>query len=187
MSAFPNKQVSIFISVPEAESLVEKFRLQFDPYRRRGVPAHITLIGPFTEPVDADFRQDLREFLQHVQPFDFRLTSVQKFKQQGVTEVVYLAPESANQFTNLRTDICSRYRLAVDNVYPYVPHVTVGVHERVESFGATAKELEELALQLSMSNTLPVYSQAHEAVLMQETTEPNSFCVLGRYTIGANS
>src|SRR5579864_841585 len=86
-------QSAILIPVPEADSVVGRWRHEHDPVAAAGVPAHITLVVPWLPP-DEISEADLAELddeLEGVKAFDFDLTDVGWFGRR----VLWVAPEPA--------------------------------------------------------------------------------------------
>ncbi|MGI8900594.1 MAG: 2'-5' RNA ligase family protein, partial [Nocardioides sp.] len=89
-----------------------------------GVPAHITLLGPFVslESLTDGVLDELAVLFADVTPFTFTLTGVHRFPGGGV----YLAPEPAQPFRRLTLALFDRfpehppYGGAFDDVVPHL-------------------------------------------------------------------
>jgi hypothetical protein len=74
-------QSAVLIPVPQADSVVGRYRFEHDPVAAAGVPAHVTLVVPWLPP-DEITDEDLAELeseLADVHAFDFALTRVDWF------------------------------------------------------------------------------------------------------------
>lgn len=118
---------ALIIEVPEAESLVGRWRLAHDPSAALGIPAHVTVLYPFVPParIGPDTYAALREICTAFAPFAAELRFVASF----AGGVVYLAPEPADRFRALTTAAWERfpghppYEGRFEDV---VPHLTIG-------------------------------------------------------------
>lgn len=92
----------IVIPVPEAEPLVGLLRRSHTRDGAEGMPAHITLIYPFTDDsVLTDGRiQVARTVFGRFSQFPFRLGSVGWFRNEAESHL-YLAPEPPDPFVEL--------------------------------------------------------------------------------------
>lgn len=122
-------RATLVVPVPEAESLVGRWRLEYDPPAPVGIPAHITLLFPFRPArwLGRDAVDDLKTFFQALPSARFALTRVGRFG----AGVLYLAPEPADPFVELTKQLSTRFDLL-----PYgradggrTPHLTVARHE----------------------------------------------------------
>ncbi|HEY2889095.1 MAG TPA: 2'-5' RNA ligase family protein, partial [Dongiaceae bacterium] len=107
MSAQPERKSAIVILVPEAEMLVGRHRLQFDPSAAKGMPAHVTLLYPFADParITPDCRAILRACLAEFSAFAFQLS----IARQSPTHLLYLAPAPAEIFRKITFAIWARF------------------------------------------------------------------------------
>ena len=168
---------ALLIAVPEADSVVARWRDRLDRAATWGVSAHVTLLFPFAPPdvVDDRMRTELRALFNAIPAFDFVLESVKWFRE----DVVYLAPAPAGPFRALTHAIVDAfpdfppYGGAYDDV---IPHLTVGD-------GAPRADLEAAARDVRRH--LPVACAAREVVLMAGTEEPNSWSVKERFSLAA--
>jgi len=120
------RQSAIIILVPDAEAVVERYRLKYDPVALAGVPSHITLIVPWLPPdeIDETNLADLADVLSSTTAFDFRLTRVSWFGRG----VLWLAPDPTEPFIKLTATLADRFgTLPYDDEFDeVVPHLTVG-------------------------------------------------------------
>jgi hypothetical protein len=65
---------SILLPVPEAERLVDPLRRAGDPWRERGVPAHMTIAGPWPLEVELP-REELAEAARELRGTRFALAT----------------------------------------------------------------------------------------------------------------
>jgi len=146
----------IVIPVPEAESIVGELRSRHDPQARYGVPAHITLLYPFTHPTKvADALAALHESFNRVPAFDFSLVEVRRFP-----ATAYLHPEPSAVFARL-TDMLVRQW---PDFQPYggafsvvTPHLTIADRVAPDALDA---------VDAAVSAQLPIACRATEAWLL---------------------
>jgi 2'-5' RNA ligase superfamily len=124
-------QSALLIPVPSAEAVVGAARLEHDPVAALGVPAHVTLIVPWVEPVqlesDRTILPGLVDALTDVKCFDFALTGTGWFDKFG-QKVLWLAPEPAAPFRELTALLAERFGTPpwAGKFPEVVPHLTIG-------------------------------------------------------------
>lgn len=153
---------ALLVPVPEAESYVSHHRFRYDSVALRGVPAHITVVFPFIPPpamtdeaVDA-----VRHVLTRFSAFRFRLTKLERFPEGAV----YLAPEPAEPFVRLTTELVDRFPAypAYGGAYAdVIPHLTVAQLPEVPT-------LDEFS---DIRRSLPIQCEAREILLMVENED----------------
>jgi SAM-dependent methyltransferase len=157
LAAVPAPDVSaLVVEVPEAEPVVGEHRRRWDP-AGVAVPAHVTILYPFLDPVAIDdvVRAALSEIAAGVAPFELSLQRVGRFE-----DVVWLAPEPAEVFAALTAAIVARW----PSHQPYggafetiVPHLTVAdgappaVLDRIERELAPALPITRRVTQLTLT------------------------------------
>jgi 2'-5' RNA ligase len=111
-------ETALVVEVPEAQELYDRWVGAWDA--PPGVPAHVTILIPFSPAPELD---DLRKLFGRFPPFAFSLSEVRRFP-----DVVYLAPEPAEFFVELTEAVVDRY----PDYPPYgglyeeiVPHLTI--------------------------------------------------------------
>ncbi len=150
--------------MPEAESLVGRWREDWDPSAAVGVPAHITVLYPWLPPddIDDEVHTRLAELFAGHEPFDYRLTEVRRFE----SDVVYLAPEPDAPFRALTDAVVERwpdrppYEGAHDEVIPHLTVVQTDDPTRVEALAA------EVAVGTEMG--LPIAARGDSVALLVE-------------------
>jgi hypothetical protein len=166
VSAQPERKSAIVILVPEAEMLVGRHRLQFDPSAAKGMPAHVTLLYPFADParITPDCRAILRACLAEFSAFAFQLSIARQFP----THLLYLAPAPAEIFRKITLAIWARF----PDFPPYggrhpniVPHLSVAQLESESALRPVTAEFEA-----ECRRVLPIRARATEAVLMDDTS-----------------
>ena len=155
-------ETHLILPVPAADALVGPYRARLDPSASVGVPAHITLLGPFVER-DALRRDDLTalaELFAATPSMRFALVRVARFEHS-----LYLEPEPAEPFVALIEALWRRW----PDHPPYggahreiVPHLTVAV-------GESAFE----AVRAALEPRLPLSAEAREAWLIVRTQAGN--------------
>ena len=156
------RESGLLLPVPVAEPTVRELRQRYDPSALHGVPAHITLLGPFVSPdeLDATVLAELRDFFGAVEPFAFALRRTGRFP-----DTLYLAPEPAEPFIRLTEALVEcwpnhpSYGGAFDEI---VPHLTV-------AHGADDAVLDAIAQ--AVKTNLPVEAHADEVLLLAGEAE----------------
>ncbi|MCW2543550.1 MAG: hypothetical protein JWM40_1102 [Frankiales bacterium] len=139
--------------VPEAEPLLDHVRSQTGALAP-GMPAHVTLLYPFTSEPDAGVLAELAFFFSGIDGFPLTFGSIAEFP-----EVVYLAPDQVTECQELTAALARRW----PDFPPYgglfeevVPHLTV-----VNSPDGDLRSRARAAVETE----LPVASRASEASL----------------------
>jgi hypothetical protein len=153
-------ETAIIVPVPEAEPVVGRWRRCYTPSGASGMPAHITLLVPFTDSdvLDADRTREVGVILGRFEPIELSLVATAYF--DGPPTVLYLEPEPAGPFRAM-TEALVR---AFPEHPPYggaqgqiIPHLTV----------ATRLERERLAaIEAEVAGMLPITARPNEAWLM---------------------
>jgi 2'-5' RNA ligase len=156
MSTTPRGESAIIVpvAVPVAMS---RLRDRLDPSAADGVPPHVTLLYPFMPPelLDDAVRARLQSLVAAEPEFPFTLERMERWP-----EVVWLAPEPAEQFRRLAESLHQEfpdyppYGGAHDEV---VPHLTIAQDPRPDWLDAAARALPAM---------LPVRDVAREAWLI---------------------
>jgi 2'-5' RNA ligase superfamily len=149
---------AIVVVVPAAEALVGRHRLRHDPAAAAGVAAHVTILYPFRQPVDAATADVVAAIATSVASFDVTFGRVERF----VDQVVYLAPDPDEPFRELTR----RCAAAFPDCLPYagqipdpIPHLTV-------ADGMTAAVADELTAVLAAG--LPIRTGIERLSLLVE-------------------
>ena len=119
-------ETAVIAAIPEADPLVDRHRQHLDAAAGWGVPAHVTVLGPFVPPtaLTPDVIATLAAATASVRAFDCRFTTTGWFGQ----DVVWLDPEPGEPFRQLTAAIWKAfpqyppYSGAYDDV---VPHLTI--------------------------------------------------------------
>ena len=168
------RQSVILIPVPEAEEAVSTLRNIYDPGAPKGIPAHITLLFPFINPLEITLEQieKLRNIL-NIEKFSFALSKIKTFP-----GVVYLEPTEREKFISLTKKIYSAfpdYPPSEGKFLPdIIPHLTIG-HELGERFDKCLLEAK------SIESRLPIEAIAKEAFLM--ISENGEWTVREKFTL----
>ena len=150
-------QSAVLIPVPNADSVVGRWRHEYDPVARAGVPAHITLIVPWLPP-DEITRADLDELdeeFSDVKAFEFDLTHVDWFGRR----VLWVAPEPAATFRDLTHRLAARFSTPPwdDEFDEVVPHLTVA---------HASDGVELVPVAADVAGRLPLHCRAEEVWVM---------------------
>jgi 2'-5' RNA ligase len=150
-------QSAVLVPVPEADTVVGRWRQLHDPVASAGVPAHITLVVPWLPPdeiTQADL-DELDEELSDVKAFDFELAHVDWFGRR----VLWVAPEPADPFRELTSRISQRFGTPPweDEFDEVVPHLTVA---------HASDGVELVPVAADVSGRLPVKCRAMEILVM---------------------
>ena len=159
----PAFESALAVLVPEAEALVQPFRLRHDPSAAVGMPAHITVNYPFLQvtPDDSVVIDALRELFQAQRRFRISLASLERFP-----AVLYLAPEPAQPLSALIDAVAQRFPEAP----PYggafeqvIPHLTVA---HVEA----PAQLDQIATEFAAAarGQLPIIAPVDKVWLMDD-------------------
>jgi hypothetical protein len=166
----------IVVPVPAAEPLVAAWRTRWDPAADLGVPAHVTLLGPFLPPpVPSSAVESLRSFFATVSGCEVTYGSVGRFP----GGVLYLEPTPAAYFVSLTERLfaawprCPPYGGQYDTV---VPHLTL-------CDGAPPEECDAAAA--AVAPALPLVARASEAWLMAQGEPGGRYDVVARFPFGA--
>ena len=150
------RESGIILPVPEAEAVVGHLRWLHDAQARYGVPAHITLLYPFTQPSRVgEATRGLQQLFRRVPAFEFSLVEVRRFP-----STAYLHPEPSATFVQLTEMLMQQwpefppYSGAFSTV---IPHLTVADHVSTEVLDTVDR---------SVARQLPIRSRATAAWLM---------------------
>jgi len=148
-------ETHLILPVPAAEPFVGAHRASFDPSARAGMPAHITVLGPFIErgALSRDDLSALGELFAATAPIEFELARVARFE-----HALYLEPEPCEPFVELTQAVWRRW----PGQPPYggahreiVPHLTIAVG---------AEDFHEV--RAALERHLPLRAAAREAWLI---------------------
>jgi 2'-5' RNA ligase len=150
-------QSAVLIPVPQADSVVGRWRFEYDPVAAAGVPAHVTLVVPWLPPAEITESDlsELEEELADVAAFDFTLTRVDWFGRR----VLWLAPEPAEPFLKLTHRLADRFHTPPwdDEFDEVVPHLTVA---------HASDGVELVPIAADVSTRLPLRCRAEEVWVM---------------------
>jgi 2'-5' RNA ligase len=150
-------QSAILVPVPAADSVVGRWRHEYDPVAAMGVPAHITLLVPWLAPeeIGASDLAELDEELSDVKAFEFDLTHVDWFGRR----VLWVAPEPSKPFLKLTNRIADRFGTPPweDEFDEVVPHLTVA---------HASDGVELVPIAADVTGRLPLHCRAEEIWVM---------------------
>jgi 2'-5' RNA ligase len=152
------------VKVPAAEALVEDLRHRYDATVALGVPAHITVLVPFMDPVliTPEILDRAQRALNRTPSFSFSLGKVGRFP-----ETAYLAPEPATPFIAMTLALAE----AFPEFPPYggehqgvIPHLTVAHGSALDAVAAAAE------LQTRLSTLGAVHAECTEVALIENSS-----------------
>lgn len=154
-------ETALIVHVPEAESLVGRFREKYDSSAAVGVPAHVTLLYPFLEPgaIRAGDVAALTTLFASVAPFDVAFRRCGRFGER----VLFLEPEPADSLLGPMRRIFDRW----PECPPYhgtIPRDLVRPHLTV-SDSVTGDLLDRI--EMAVAGGLPVRTRVTEALLLE--------------------
>jgi 2'-5' RNA ligase len=128
---------AIIVPVPEVEPIVAPLRLLYDRTTHLGVPAHITLLYPFSPPQAVAGEIDtLRDVCTSIAAFPFSFTGVRRFP-----ATAYLHPDKPEAFVHIiktLVEVWPHYK-PYDGAFPdIIPHLTVA--DKVDTAALSAVE-----------------------------------------------
>jgi 2'-5' RNA ligase len=162
---------ALVVLIPEAESLVESFRMRYDPCAATGVPAHVTILYPFKSPeqLTSDLVTTLRELFSKQSSFTTTFLKVQRFP-----DMLYLAPEPAEPFRQLTEMIVKHF----PDTPPYggafaeiIPHLTIAQFN-------DPQQLDQIAADFMVSarHKLPIHARVNTVSLIENSDGNWQFC-----------
>jgi hypothetical protein len=101
---------ALIVPIPEAEAVLGGFRRAHTPSGAAGMPAHVTLMAPFSTERTAQVHSVVERF----RAFQVSFARIERFEE---TRTVYLAPDPVEPFLDLVRALGGRDRV--------VPHLTV--------------------------------------------------------------
>lgn len=167
---------ALVVLIPEAEVLVEKFRLQYDPSAAAGVPAHVTILYPFKPPSEltADIIEYLSALFLESPGFEVSFAETRQFP-----GVLYLAPTPDEQFRSL----IQRVTESFPETPPYggriseiIPHLTIADVSDPQLLEQISREFEG-----ATHGRLPFQVEVSEIALLDN--EPGRWRIRQRFPL----
>jgi hypothetical protein len=156
---------ALAVLVPEADNLVEPFRLKYDPSAAAGIPAHITVLYPFKPPCELTHEtiQTLQKLFSQISRLDVSFAEWRVLRR-----VLYLAPQPDEPFKQMTEAVWERF----PETPPYdgqfadiIPHLTVAQDEVPERLHQIAHDFD-----LAAKGRLPIDATVKEIVLLDNQT-----------------
>ena len=171
-------ETAVIAAIPEADPLVSRHRQHLDGADDWGVPAHVTVLGPFVPPpaLTPDVIATLAAATASVRAFDCHFRSTGWFGQ----DVVWLDPEPGEPFRRLTAAVWDAfpqyppYRGAYDDV---VPHLTIA-ERRLGDLDAL--QAAERAVQAA----LPLRVRVESVLLIAGAEAPSSWRIVHELPLG---
>jgi hypothetical protein len=173
----PDPRSYLIIEVPEAEPAVGQHRQRLDSSAAAGVPAHITVLGPFMPPetIDAPVLAELERLFTAASRFRFQLDHTDWFG----NDVLWLAPHDPGPFTALT----QRVYQAFPGFPPFegqfaevIPHLTVG-------HGHPVSDLR--AAEVAVKPHLPIDGQVTAVTLVTRQSVGAHWTTAVTFSLGA--
>ncbi len=169
-------RTTLVVPVPAAEDAVGRWRAAYDRWAKKGVPAHVTVQGPFLPPerVDDQVLARLEALLRDAGSRPFSLTAARR-----LPGIVYLAPESDEPFARL-TQLLARE-------WPELPGYGGGIRSVGRYHLTVARTLSPLtarAAARAIQPFLPIAARTEEALLFAVDSDERVTRV-GRFAIGS--
>jgi hypothetical protein len=153
---------TIIALVPEAEAAVGSWRSRLDPWARRGVPAHVTLLAPFLPPprLDGATVARLGAVLRRHAAVDIALTRVEQ-----LPGAVALLPEPTEPLLALTRALLAEWpelapRSCTGRERPY--HLTVACTDAPALLAEVEADLE---------HALPIRARLRDVLLLAEQSD----------------
>jgi 2'-5' RNA ligase superfamily len=148
---------TLVVPVPEAERAVAHWRKRYDWSASLGVPAHVTVLGPFLPPdrIGTDVIDRLSTLCSRLPRVKFRLTSVVLL--EGVT---CLTPDPDEPFRAMSEVLEAEWPEAAPGAHGRRMHLTVA--RDISVFETIGTELAEV---------VPIEAEARELVLLEAVAD----------------
>jgi 2'-5' RNA ligase len=172
-------RTALIVPVPALDPVVGRYRSSLDTAARWGVPAHVTVLYPFLDPVDAtadETHTAVGRAVASVSAFDCAFERTAWFGQ----DVLWLAPVPAGPFAALTRAVWD----AFPRTPPYggtyddvVPHLTVA-----ELRNGTPEELRQT--DADVRPALPVTARIDRVWLVAGNDQPGSWRLAATFPLG---
>jgi len=155
-------ETALVVLIPEAETLVQPFRSQFDPSASLGVPAHVTILYPFKSPDELTdgVINSLRNIFINLPSFDVSFSEIKIFP-----DTIFLAPDPSEPFRQLTRQIVKHF----PDEPPYhgifkeiIPHLTVAQNSDPQQLKIIRAEFLEAVLP-----ELPIHTIVNQVYLLE--------------------
>jgi 2'-5' RNA ligase len=159
-------ETAIVLPVLEAEPAVGAVRRLHTVEGADGMPAHITLLYPFTdsEQLESSQLDRIGKALAAFAPFEAELTRTDRFERPADT-VVWLAPDPVEPFAAMADALAAEFPEHAPYGGKYesiVPHLTVAM--------SAAQNLLD-AIEADVAGRLPIRIRVYEAALYEHTPD----------------
>ena len=153
----------IIVPVPEAESAVDLLRRAHTSDGAEGMPAHVTLLYPFTDDSQlvAGRIAEVRRVLEPFAAFEFVLSEVRRFDNLPSESYVWLAPTPSSPFVAMVDELTR----AFPEHPPFggafttvVPHLTIAASTDEDLLSRVTNQI---------ADSLPIKARAERACVMQ--------------------
>ena len=134
---------ALIVEVPEAEPAVARHRAWLDASAPFGVPAHVTVLYPFTPPetIDTPVLARLERLFGQFRRFRYQLDRTSWFGQ----DVLWLSPSPPGPFRALTEHVCQVFPAFA----PYqgqfadvIPHLTIGHDHSLDDLRAAEESVQ---------------------------------------------
>jgi 2'-5' RNA ligase len=153
-------ETALLVPIAEASALVDPYRMRLTRAGADGIPAHVTLLYPFTDSdlLTAKRVQEVARIVGEVGAFDVSLASTGRFELDP--PILYLVPDPGAPFAALTRALVAAFpeHQPYDGRHPeLVPHLTVAIAD-----AATLATIEA-----ELRSAAPIEARVEEAWLME--------------------
>lgn len=155
-------ETAIVVPVDPAEAIAGQWRRDHTPSGSKGMPAHVTLLAPFTPPhqLTAARIREVHDVLSAFQPFAFGLPRAAYFDLAS-RRVLYLKPEPAEPFVDIINALVRRFP-------EHPPYGSADLRPRPHLTVATSPDDVLLAeIEDAVRRALPISASASEAWIVE--------------------
>jgi 2'-5' RNA ligase len=162
-------ETAVVVTIGPAEAAVGPYRRAHTPSGARGMPAHVTLMVPFTdgELLDVATIRDLRDELSRFPAFELTLRRFGRWPGPAARPseaVLYAVPEPGDPFVEMTASIAVRF-----GVLPYadehddiVPHLTIA---------SSADEALLDRIEAELAHVFPITTRVTAASLWEHAAD----------------
>ena len=134
------QQYAVVLFVQTDTNDIQTFREKYDP-QYGIIPAHITIVSPFSEIEEPDILEHINKVTQNTQAFSIQIHGIQKSPDEYL---FLLVQEGKENITDLRRKLYSgKLEQFFSKDFLFIPHITMGEYTKVSQ-----KALETASINL---------------------------------------